>query len=127
MTRLEALKELLAKVEAGTLKRSDLWPSRGTPEGLCGRNSRAWWAYKGSLDAAKALHKAVLRGWAVERLTMWPGTGGMCCVSIWGTHDHDGERWHRFDDGRAEGKSDIPARAWLIAIIKALIAMEQPA
>jgi hypothetical protein len=82
-------------------------------------------AYGGSLDAAKALHDAVLPGWAIERVTMWPGLNGECVVRIWGTHDKDGERWHNFDDGRASGRSrDNLARAWLLAILEALIAQE---
>jgi len=70
----------------------------------------------GSLDAAKALHEAVLPGWVcrlkigadynpsqaiLEPLT--PRSGNPCGLSEW---------------------SETPARAWLIAILKALIAKE---
>ena len=122
MTKLEALKELLAKVEAGKLDEC-LYTNCATAIGGA-QCERVIDAYRGSLDAAKALHEAVLPGWAVERVTMWPGRNGMCSAHLWGTHDKDGERWHNSVDGRAEAKSDNPARAWFIAIIKALIAME---
>ncbi len=72
-------------------------------------------AYNGSLDAAKRLHDALLPGWKVA-----------------GIHEEDGGRWwaeirrgyitsydkaivapHQFN-------SPTPARAWLIAILRAL-------
>jgi hypothetical protein len=61
-------------------------------------------AYKGSLDAAKALHDVVLPGWGFV-----------------------------IDDGRSlvvrvdvvfSAKASTPARAWLIAILRALIAQD---
>lgn len=73
-------------------------------------------AYNGSLDAAKALHEAVLPGWN------WLVGTNTVLVSM-----PDGER---MPDGRTglvagSSKSGIdPARAWLIAILKALIALE---
>lgn len=70
-------------------------------------------AYKGSLDAAKALHEAVLVGW--------------CTTHAWGS----GKSWHwnltKTVDGKniySCAKSSNPARAWLIALLKALIAQE---
>lgn len=102
MTKLEALKALAEKVEAGALD----WNYCGVQHvhGI-GMNETMWVAYQGSLDAAKALHEAVLPGWA----------------------------WSVDDDGEASVGNgpqcaylkDKPASAWLIAILKALIAQEE--
>ncbi len=67
----------------------------------------AYRAYNGSLDAAKALHEAVLPGWdwcmTADKVDVW--TGNM------------------MDDGiMRHGEAGTTARAWLIAILKALIA-----
>ena len=61
MTRKEPLAELIAKVEAGTLVPVDLIVLE--PE----EHAWAQRAYDGSLDAAKALHEAVLPGWMLAR------------------------------------------------------------
>ena len=74
-------------------------------------------AYRGSLDAAKALHEALLPEWSLERLTMWPGS--KCHACLWGTHEEGGERWHSFEDGRVDAEAVTPARAWLLAILRA--------
>lgn len=83
-------------------------------------------AFHGNIDAAKRLHDALLPGWALERLTMWPGSNGQCTAHIWGTHHKDGERWHHHSDGRQEAASSTPARAWLLAILRALEATQEP-
>jgi hypothetical protein len=61
MTKLEALTELAAKVEAGE------WSSRRQLATDAGFDLEAIIdavrAYHGSLDAANALHEAVLPGW----------------------------------------------------------------
>lgn len=80
-------------------------------------------AFNGSLDAAQKLHEAVLPEWVVERLRVWPGVGAS--ATLLGTHDVGGERWHCLADGKVETESDSPARAWLLAIIRALIAIEE--
>lgn len=134
MSRVEALQALLEKVEAGE------WSDqtrclRSPPKSFTalldfpavdGRGRQAWGAYHGSLDAAKALHEALLPGWRyavdggangadaevhtepVQKLI--PG-GSMCSV-IESVHS-------------ACINEPMPARAWLIAILKALIAQEQ--
>jgi hypothetical protein len=79
-------------------------------------------AHLGFLDAAKALHEELLPGWAVERLVMWPGLPAK--VHLWGTHEFRGGRWHNQEDGRVEAESETLARAWLLAILEALIAQE---
>ena len=108
MTQRQALQDLLAKIEAGDVTGSD----------CCIASVMGWFAHSehdimrafhGSLDAAKALHEAVLPGF------WWQRQGFVMSV----TDDHTG--WgngtycrHRDDEN--------PARAWLICIIKALIA-----
>ena len=66
-------------------------------------------AYHGSLDAALALHEAVLPGWAAVC-----DTTGLATVWFAGVEGdapyHDGESVNN------------PARAWLLAILEALIA-----
>lgn len=113
--KLDALDALIEAVEAGRLSevpfelsqmRRELW------EPIVKANS-------GSLDAAKALHDALLPGWALERLNMWPGSNGTCLAALWGTHEVGGKRWHNFSDGRVEALADTPARAWLLAILRA--------
>lgn len=104
-TRKEALQELLAKVEAGSPDKDDVYA--GWPFAMNGEHMHAWGSYNGSLDAAKALHEAVLPGWE-WRLR---DTG---CAWVWRTAtDLQGAR-----------EADTPARAWLIAIIKTLISAE---
>jgi len=117
-TRKDALQELLAKVEAGEVIQSadavDIWP-------IDARSMSLPWldackASQGSLDAALALHIAVLpgAGWDVYRTSKYPGM-------IPGSSQHEFAAkvgWgttHR-------GEADNPARAWLCAILKAMIA-----
>lgn len=64
-------------------------------------------AFSGSLDAAKALHEALLPGydWIIGRT-------------------NDGLTVHANVGSEAEAFDDCPARAWLLAILDALIAKE---
>ena len=74
-------------------------------------------AYHGDLNAAVVLLEALLPGWAIERMTSWPGR---CCrVSLWGTHDLGGERWHSCEDGRIDAEGPTLARALLLATLRA--------
>ena len=117
-TRKDALIELRDKVKAG------IDPNESAAAMPCQRTTDlTYLAFRGSLDAAKALHEAVLPGWAISRLTDWPSVGASC--EIWGTHEgKDGERWHHHTDGRARADAHTLARAWLLAILEALIAQE---
>lgn len=123
MNRIDALKELLAKVEAGTLRDE---PYGGMPmltqfhdgmkpHSISGfSDGFAMGAYDGSLDAAKALHEAVLPGWVAK-----PEIGGQGCGrKLWHCVLED---WITGDE-ETGGPCGNPARAWLIAILKALIA-----
>ena len=104
MTRKEALAELIEKVEAGTW---DAWNVGRALSFNDGHRIEAKRAFEGSLDAAKALHQAVLpRHYA--QVHMWP-IPEMCRVDIGGGHT---------------GRDETPARAWLLAILRALYAME---
>jgi hypothetical protein len=63
-------------------------------------------AFDGSLDAAKRLHDALLPGWAWETGTY---LGGLSTAKVW--------------QSNAKGHIAIdadPARAWLLAVLKAL-------
>jgi hypothetical protein len=104
-----ALTELLEMVEAGWPPDTDtpyMPPFRAAFEH--GWRARvAWDANQGSLDAAKALHEAVLPGWE------------------WGRNGETGTMWVRLRigwDAYFTTKCADPARAWLIAIIRAKIA-----
>ena len=102
MTRKEALADLIAKVEAGTLAPVDLTVLE--PQ----EHAWTWLAYeKASLEAAQALHEAVLPK-HFAKIKMWP-IPPMARADIGGGH---------------AGRADNPARAWLLAILRALHAME---
>ena len=112
MDRKQALEALLARVEAGDAAVADFEPCLAVLDfGL------AWSAYHGSLDAAKALHEAVLP--PINQYTIDEGPSG-CGAQI--------VIWPNGLSGGGElifnGYDYTPARAWLCAILKALIAME---
>ena len=69
-------------------------------------------AHRGSLDAALRLHESLLPGWVWNvvdsETTVWPGYPG---------DPKD------YQTGYAEGR---PARAWLLAVLKALQAQSTP-
>jgi hypothetical protein len=105
---LEALKELAAMVEAGRMQKysafrqgHDHWSA------IAPRCHNASRAYHGSLDAAKDLHDDMLSGWRWEG-----GAGGI--FAAW-----------KDPQVAYKARNEIPARAWLLAILKALIAQEE--
>ena len=98
MTRA-ALESLLAKVEAGEAS------TMGFED--AGFDGWAELAYNGSLDAALSLHEAVLPGWWFAIQPTGATVGKM-------DQPHDGMIF--------DGKNPIPARAWLISIIRAMLA-----
>jgi hypothetical protein len=112
MTRHEALTALLAKVEAGLdteHHHAAAFPSESAYGHCTWHDSHS--ASSGSLDAAKALHEATLPEW------LWSaGQGATACS--WSVLSHR-------EGVRRDCTSDTPALAWLIAILKALIAMEE--
>lgn len=112
MTKLEALTELAAKVKDGAPYEMDMYMD-AFPNGY----TLAYKADRGSLDAAKALHEVVLPGWT-------------SAITQNMHHSH----WNVYvtfilSDGSAIDRSgyskDNPARAWLLAIIRALSAEEE--
>lgn len=111
-----AIAALITAIEAGSWDQSNAWKALGI-----GKTGRAERAFDGSLDAALALHDALLPGWDVICLDQASNLAG----SPWGCElgSFDGSNpgnnrkvysGHNFD--RA------PARAWLLAILKAYAA-----
>ena len=129
MTRKQALAELIAKVDAGTLIPDNLIVS---PEvsamidlavNVSDLHGDVWAdlcnAYDGSLDAAKALHDAVLpdgEGWEVYRTGKYPGMIPGSSPYKFAARVGYGTTFN--------GDSDNPARAWLLATLRALHAAE---
>jgi dihydrodipicolinate synthase/N-acetylneuraminate lyase len=119
MTRLEALKELAKKVEVGKW-----WRDESVAISYCAKasiapvNARRITSImnNGSLDAAKALHEAVLPVWSA--------------VVGQNAHHLDWSVFVRFTAGgevkqEITAADDCPASAWLLAILRALIAQEE--
>lgn len=106
MERKQSLEALLASIDAGTEFAKGL---RSRVFGHTGNAKLCLDAYIGSLDAAKDLHDAVLPNYRAR-------------IDI-------GKRFRCWiispSNAKMDAYSDSPARAWLIAIIKALIAKEQ--
>lgn len=96
------LQKLIDAVEAGTIHQSDL--DAFIPVfGMTTAANDAHMAYRGSLDAAKALHDALLPGWSCAL-----NTNGIAQVI-----SPNGDRF-------TGTKTDAPARAWLLAVLRAL-------
>jgi hypothetical protein len=127
---ITALQDLLAKVEAGvryeTMGHTQMCQRAfPKPDNFDGSreayaNSAAQQAIlvwrNGSLDAAAALHEAVLPMWVGMIKVGADGNPSQCVVSLLyprGANSTNISVWN-----------SCPARAWLIAIIKALIAKE---
>ena len=108
---VEALRALEQKVAAGELP---MWTEITGAIGLNpdNRHISFYAAYHGSLDAAKALHEAVLPGWN-RRIT--EDDGGKWWVEL--RHGYATS----FDEVVIAPGIDDPARAWLLAILSALI------
>lgn len=118
--KLDALRDLLGKVEAGS--GIEYAAYRKAFDGIDGRpaemeypilRDQARLAFQGSLDAAKALHEAVLPGW---RYSITHGPSGDVVVVA--------ERLG-VDVYTLGAATDNPARAWLIAVLRALISQAE--
>ena len=122
MTRKEALAELIAKVESGDdagfrLLNRAVFSTPCQDMALQTREEYARYAYKGSLDAAKALHEAVLPGWWWD-VGIYADTEPMHEASLT-RHSEHGEAIDAI-----QAQATTPARAWLLAILRALHSME---
>lgn len=114
MTRLEALQALAEEVEAGAAVSSRLY-KLAIPEApddtyqplFCG-----W-----SMDALSALHEKVLPEWIAKLEIGGAGAG----VEFWHCTL---ENWETGEEQSVHNIKSTP-RAWLLAILKALIAQEQ--
>ena len=114
--RKEKLQELLDAVKAGMdgpRHHRDAFPNESVG------HRRAWYVSQevssGSLDAALALHKVLMPGWAVANLgqDMADGSGEW---AAWITSPNYLE-----DCTSSFEKNPIAARAWLCAILQAMI------
>jgi hypothetical protein len=109
--KAEALRALLDAVEVGETPSRDDWSAvfdnTTTLDMLVGVPSDEWWA----IGCAHALHKALLPG------------------RQYGLMDYDGgvirARVGPGESPNGTGKSEKAARAWLIAILRALVAEEE--
>lgn len=115
MTRLQHLTALRDKVKAGKATEYSIFREarlKSEWQALDGdKRFNAWEAYNGSLDAAKALHEALLPGWD------W----------LLNSRSNYAHVWEREDVGDADAEAQSvhsPSRAWLLAIIEALRAQE---
>ena len=111
--RLTALRALENAVGYGTADEgycARVWPSESAG-GHCTWHN-AYRAYLGSIDAAKALHDAVLPGW--DLASLMDTTDCQATVRDLNTH----AAWIASYD-------KTPARAWLLAVIRALIWQEE--
>jgi hypothetical protein len=123
MRRLEALTSMKSKVEAGELSAYDCgafagaWPDDMPYDGDKITLLTPLHAFEGSFDAAKALHEAVLPGWKWN-LDSDHGADVNNRETEW-TDKYKGAWIEK------SGKADTPARAWLLAILEALIEMEK--
>ncbi len=112
MTNKAALQTLLAKVEAGACcNDGQMFKAFGDKWLPC------FDAYNGSLDAAHSLHKAVLGDRWFFTIKQQRTVGNRMCVEVTTTTQNGGNRDYHYGY-----HADNPARAWLIAIIEALIA-----
>lgn len=107
MADRNALAALIEAVEAGVATRAAIEEMgfAALPKMVDGVNCGS--AYNGSLDAAKALHEALLPGWE------WGRTEG----NIYVKDPRRGSRATKWG-----GPNDNHARAWLLAVLRALAA-----
>ena len=111
-TNTQALQRLLDAVEAGTATLYDFSTWRPGLTGTKKESAMMLRAYNGSLDAAKALHDALLPGWDLLITTYEDGLFEVSVSEPLVVKTYD-------------GLSEIIARAWLIAIIRAVMAGER--
>ena len=104
-----ALDKLIEAVEAG-----EAWPREFDVIPYMQSRTDAMRAYNGSLDAALALHEALLPGWIVHDFSNNSRSMGWAMVIASEAGDY-----HTSHAGGKVGFCDTPARAWLLAVLKA--------
>lgn len=127
MTKLEALKALAEKVEAGAFDAvpggaqspmfnafMDVAECAFGMYGPVALPRLSWDTYKGCLNSAKALMDAVLPGWDIQ-------------INTYEDDTFEASVSHPRKVKTYDGVSPCMARAWLLAILKALIAQEEAA
>ena len=116
-TRKGALQELLAMVDAGGKIQPFLFQDAFNNQNHANCAGEAYDAFDGSLDAALAMHNAVLPGW-ISNITQLENRWWIAQV----VHPQ-GDGWPKWTPYPSWDHADQnPARAWLCAILKALIA-----
>lgn len=111
------LDKLIAAVEAGVFPADTSASDLGLVGAYDGMPviKTMYSAFTGSLDAAKRLHDALLPGWVWKR-QVHPGP--VASLGVWEPP--------KFVMGQSVFETDDnPARAWLLAILKALRAQQQ--
>ena len=110
----DALTRLADAVEAGMATSADF--RAAFPAGNGHDSGAILAAYNGSLDAAKALHDAALPGWRLTNLCQFEA--GHWYARI---HHPQGDDWPKWEAYPFHETTNAdPARAWLLAIIRAL-------
>lgn len=109
-SKLDSLRALHDAVKAGTRP----WREPRDPDDHP-HDAHILLAFSGSLDAAHALHKAVLPGWA------WEGGTLSNSATVYAPN-YPGED---FEAPCYSGEDPDPARALLLAILAALVAQEE--
>lgn len=118
-TQRTALKELREKVAAGTADFDWGFAASPSRKAIPTQWHDAMNAYLGSLDAAKSLHEALLGAdWSISIIL------GAAYWDVDLTHYPYRDQDRRPEWDVSVGPEDNPARAWLLAIIDALIAQE---
>lgn len=118
MKRKQDLIELRDKVKAGWVGGPDFMPAC-VSMGFKREFVYTWKAAQESLDAAKALHEAVLPSWKVAAIRQTD-------KSDWWVELRRGHitSYDLVVIAPTSFDADNPARAWLLAILEALIAQE---
>ena len=127
--RIEALEALAEKVESGEFpvdtSARDLGLANATEATGLPVIKKMYEAFSGSLDAAKALHEAMLPGWAVDDISQNGRLAGEpwgCRLAYWNASRPSLNKTVSYGYGHQNGPDPTTARAWLIAILRALIA-----
>ena len=105
--KLNALDRLIEAVEAGEISKgvTGLKAFEQFSRNAFGlyQSNAAWRAHNGSLDAALALHEVLLPGWRWD-------LDAACNAGVWNSCDLL---------PAITGEANTPARAWLLAVLKA--------